>query len=210
MLKIGIMNSLETRLHKSIDKVVVAFAENPFHYFTEADVVADLKYLLTQELQEACESKDGINMQLVHQEYPTFFKQKNVNRRGHYNIVVLNPEFIRSNHSWTIAKPGIGFDPNVKPFLAVVEAKLFYEGIAKNRANAVIKDLNKLESSKENSDFMFYVHFQRYLKNSLSPWKKYWPRIKQAAKQSSHVQTCFTIYWHRNEGKVETVRFGNW
>jgi hypothetical protein len=99
-----------------LNELAFAFKEKPRRFFTEHDLHSHLYNVVEQKLDRKgelfAESKDGFQVSLVHHEYPTPFrcdmskkdfkiagetertKEGGLYRRGHYDLVVLNPKFI--------------------------------------------------------------------------------------------------------------------
>ena len=106
----------ENDSEKVLERLASAFGETPRKFFTEHDLHSHLYNLGEKELESRhelfVESKDGFQVSLVHHEYPTPFRcdmsKKNFRlveesdrtdkgrlfRRGHYDLVVLNPDFV--------------------------------------------------------------------------------------------------------------------
>ena len=95
-----------------IERLTESFHQNPYCFFTESDIHSVLYNITKEELQqnEAIYEKtiDGHRVSLVHHEYPTPFrcdmkgygfeiKNEKPYKRGHYDLVVLNPEFVKNN-----------------------------------------------------------------------------------------------------------------
>jgi hypothetical protein len=120
---------MHQRIINAVDGSVTALTElfqmEPTRFFTENDLVCCFNRLLYNSLESlgmaTAKDKDGFPHDLVHCEYPTPFRcdmkgkgfqaksdeditpQKGKFRRGHYDVVVLNPTFVR-NHSYAAIK----------------------------------------------------------------------------------------------------------
>ena len=109
----------ESRIIQVVDKSVESVCEEfRFHstrFYTENDIVCRLYSLLRDALPDAIMNDVDSNSQsLIHMEYPTPFKcdmegnrfvvadPDSRFRRGHYDLAVLNPKFVRT-HSYTEA-----------------------------------------------------------------------------------------------------------
>lgn len=104
--------------------IEVFFKEHPYRFFTEHDIHTQLAFIATEYLKKnekaVAKTKDGLIVNRVHHEYPTPFRCDMNNydfrviseaefnrrskekrgfraRRGFIDLVVLNPEFIKSN-----------------------------------------------------------------------------------------------------------------
>jgi hypothetical protein len=88
------------------------FHTYPDYFFTEHDIHSLLCDIANEELQlrgvTSTETSDGHQVSLVHHEYPTPFrcdmegykfekKSEPPYKRGHYDLVILNPEFVKKN-----------------------------------------------------------------------------------------------------------------
>ena len=88
------------------------FHTYPDYFFTEHDIHSLLCDISNEELRlygvEPTETSDGYEVNLVHHEYPTPFrcdmegyrfeiKESKPYKRGHYDLVILNPKFVRNN-----------------------------------------------------------------------------------------------------------------
>lgn len=88
------------------------FHTHPDYFFTEHDIHSLLCDIANEELQlcgvTPTETSDGHQVSLVHHEYPTPFrcdmegdkfekKSKPPYKRGHYDLIILNPAFVKRN-----------------------------------------------------------------------------------------------------------------
>jgi hypothetical protein len=102
---------------KVLTRLESAFREAPRRFFTEHDLHSHLYRLVETELSDRGElffdTLDGHKASLVHHEYPTPFRcdmskhgfriardeeptpKGGLYRRGHYDLVILNPDFVR-------------------------------------------------------------------------------------------------------------------
>jgi hypothetical protein len=111
---------MNDRIIESVDKCIEIigkdFEDNPSLFFTENDIVCYFYKLLQENLPvKEVVDKDGHKHFLVHGEYPTPFKcnmkgdkfermvDSSAYKRGHYDIVILNPDFIK-NEKFDIIK----------------------------------------------------------------------------------------------------------
>lgn len=193
-------------LDKCLEKHINAFKEDPFCFFTEAEAVSAISSSLRKQLPQKVKTADGHRIVLVHQEYRSFFKLQNGKRQGHYDIVVLNPQFVETQNIKSLAKSRIVKQFADRPFLCVIEVKLFYQSISKQRAFSIIQDLEKLEATSSYSSIVSFVHFQRYLRSNEKQWSKYWPDIEKKARSCRNVLSTFAIY-REYTNAVEVIRY---
>ena len=96
----------------TIEQLIETFPKHLSCFFTERDIHSVLYNIAKQELQLnrvlTEQTRDGHRVMLAHHEYPTPFRcyMKGGNfelrdykpyKRGHYDLVILNPEFVKSN-----------------------------------------------------------------------------------------------------------------
>lgn len=178
--------------------VIERFKQNPYHYFTENDLVIDIVTEFKKKLKNClyCKDKEGVSHSIVHTEYATPFRCDMTNhefkikvdddrtakggkyRRGHYDIVVLNKEYIESNTTEIIQgqnykelksavsnKPLI-FDYAIEVMFVRNEIKsskgdVLEKGL-KNISKKVVQDWKKLSETKKKGllkdfEFLFFV-----------------------------------------------------
>lgn len=95
-----------------VSRIGEMFHDYPYYFFTERDIHSLLCDIANEELTldgaTETETTDGYLVNLVHHEYPTPFRcdMKGYNfvkkdrppyKRGHYDLVILNPAFVRRN-----------------------------------------------------------------------------------------------------------------
>lgn len=107
---------IENAVFNGIKRTINRFRENPFYYFTEADIHSSLHSDIVRESSMIMyyPINDKYRVSIVHQEYPTAFRYKrndlgkniyqvnfaltdpegNYGDRGNYDLVVLDPDFI--------------------------------------------------------------------------------------------------------------------
>ncbi len=199
--------AVQSVLEKCIIQLVKEFSEEPFAFFNEAEAVTRFYQLLIEEpiFNRNIQTQDEHEVSRIHQDYPL----KGI---GYYDTVILNPKYIMTNPVDVVAKKGPNCEPdeNTKPFLAIVELKLFYETLGKGRADAVIKDIDKLDSGAKYSEFAYLVYLQRYLKKSLNLWNKNWPRIREETEKKEKVGSIVAIYWREYPERQNLYKFGRW
>lgn len=197
--------SIIKAIDDSIEVLCSEFRSHSTLFFTENDIVCYFYSILQQKLPiSKTLDKDGYEHFLIHREYPTPFrcdmgknkfelkddeartKKGGKYQRGHYDIVVLNPDFI-GQHSYEVIKAqnyelykdqvlskidsyspvilyGLEFmysrDP-LKYSRGEVKEKGIDEFIAK-----VIQDADKLLASKNMGGFMEQVKMLTFVKGS--------------------------------------------
>ena len=214
-----IQNALET----TIDILVDEFKRNPFAFFTEADAVARFHQLLDRDpvIGQQVQTADGYRTSLIHREYPTFFRFADKNptarldppaHRGHYDTVILSPEFATAHPAATVTNRDIKakWNRSIIPFQAVVEFKLDNLGWSKGRAAGVAAELGKLHLSAPEASLRYLVVLMRYSAPNLRRWNKYWPTVQQTAMEKSEIGSIFAVHWLTHGGGTDVYRFGQW
>lgn len=105
--------------NKVINELQAIFRKYPQQYFSEHDIHSVLYHLTQKQLKQHGETSqttlDGYKTSLVHHEYPTPFRcdmqgykfrrtgeeertpKGGLYKRGHYDLVILNPDFVKNN-----------------------------------------------------------------------------------------------------------------
>jgi len=186
----------------SITTLAELFRKEPTRFFTENDLVCCFHRILYNSLESlgmvTANDKDGHPHDLIHCEYPTPFRcdmknkgfqvrtdedttpKKGKYRRGHYDVLVLNPTFVRS-HSYSAIKGQTYalFKSTVLPSLSQDEPAFLYgielvycrdeikSSTGKARFMAeVLQDVAKLNQSIANSAIMKKAKMVAFLKGT--------------------------------------------
>ncbi len=169
-------------VERALDALQTEFRQGPSLFFTEHDLASRAYHLIQQELgyQQIRDLAGEMNF-LVHHEYPTPFRcdmhktsfavvddeartpRGGKFRRGHYDLVVINPEFIRHSEFQVLNGQNYGLLKRELPrlMLKLREPPICYgiELIYKRRPfssvhhvdrwfDKIRQDLEKLEASK--------------------------------------------------------------
>lgn len=214
---------IQPALEKAIHKLVNEFLKEPYKFFTEADAVARFHQILdgNSTFNRKAETADGDNVSLFHREYPTFFRFSGSNptirlgkpaSRGHYDTVILNPDFVKVHSSETVANRQIDSerDESITPFDAVIEFKFHDYGWSSNGAESVISELGKLRLSKKESPLRYLIVLTRYRSPVLNRWEKYWPVVRKEADKHKDINSVFAVSWLKIERESGFYIFGNW
>lgn len=154
----------------TINRLVERFRKHPYHFFTEHDIHSVLYSITREELKLSGtmteETRDGYQAALLHHEYPTPFrcdmrrmrfqkKETKPYKRGHYDLVILNPEFVKNNSLDVVcAKDYQRFqvameNVRVEPLIWACEV-IFFPGIRnfpKNGEKMIEQDALKLKET---------------------------------------------------------------
>jgi hypothetical protein len=193
------LGNLDSGIERCIKSLGEKFLKWPYNFFTESDAHSFLYYYIFRSgdklLKRFYPTKDSSNKTvLVHREYPTSFRYRKDNMelddkggRGHYDFVVLNPEFIR-NHSIqeVIAKDFKKCCKTEKDhLLASIEFKLIVNPLSKRLEREIGKDFKKLtwsiEKGQARSAYMIIfnrVRQQKAFADSLTTIEHQNPHVK--------------------------------
>ena len=100
--------TIQSILENAIHKLVNEFLQAPYVFFTEADAVVRFHQILDADpvIGRRVQTSDGFETNLVHREYPTFFRFSGKEptarlglpaSRGHYDTVILNSAFVATH-----------------------------------------------------------------------------------------------------------------
>lgn len=141
----------------AVEHLEETFRRYPHCFFTEHDIHSVLYNVTKKELQlnGVLTAKTGNKhrIMLVHHEYPTPFRcsMKGYDfqikyvppyRRGHYDLVILNPEFVRNNELRVVCGKNyqqfrsVMQDVEVEPLIWACEV-IFFPGVKKLPKNAL-------------------------------------------------------------------------
>lgn len=225
---------IQINLERAIHKLVDEFLGEPYRFFTESEAVSRFHQLLEADAQlhGKVKSKDGFSLPLIHQEYPTFFRFEEAPmpearrsglpgsrsdvttgmRRGHYDIVILTPEFIRNHNAETVRNRDIALErvQRIQPFQAVVEFKLDDRGWSSGKSNGAISEMGKLILSRDESELRYFVGLMRYTAPTENRWNKYWPEVTQAAMDHMEIRSIFATYRMLAAPSPHVQSFGEW
>jgi len=111
LIELRLAEDWENVKNTTIHRLIETFGQHPNHFFTEHDIHSVLYNIAREELQRndvlMAKTSDRYEIALVHHEYPTPFrcsmkgygfeiKDEKPYRRGHYDLVILNPEFVEN------------------------------------------------------------------------------------------------------------------
>jgi hypothetical protein len=140
-------------------------------------------------------------------EYPTFFRLRDQDptqrlpapaRRGHYDLVVLNPAHAQNCKAQALTNRSLGERDEfpAPPLLAVVEFKLFPDGWNNTRVKGVQNELGKLQLSLEqppDTEAAYLCILQRDVSGRENRWEQHWPQVEAELKAHSEVQSVVAV-----------------
>jgi hypothetical protein len=213
---------LETALHRLVE----SFWEEPYRYFTESDAVTALQsWVATRPaLAQSYQAADEFATGLLHREYPTFFRLDDRNPmerkgppygRGHYDLAVLNPAFVRSHKADIVTNRRIrdGGAPPGPPLVAAVEFKLLVQRWKPDGDTLIRQDLGKLLLALEDPPDIGAAYMCVFWRDTASGPGP--PDIYQAAmggmlSEFPAIATVFAISWPQADRKAFVHYAGPW
>ncbi len=159
-------------VHDKIRKTVNKFREYPHIFFTEMDIHAYLYHCLYSSKLEV-KTRDDIITSCLHKEYPTNFRYskesmedfglRKIGRRGNFDFVVLNPEFIEefdiknvvNKDIRDVEKRSLNKEKFRNELLIAIEIKYVVNN-SKSFVEEVKKDLKKLSIASKKQSFEAY------------------------------------------------------
>lgn len=208
--------SIIKKVENTIQIVINEFKSNATQYFTENDIVMYFYSKLQRELgNDEYLDKDGKRHFLVHGEYPTptkldmrgssceIMSEKSKHKRGHYDIVILNPEFIgshtyeeikaqsfrdfmntfKSNVNKPIVLYGIEFMLSRDEFKSIDDEKRFWDKTKQDARKLALTD----------KGFMGNKRMLAFIKGT--PRNKYGHILSKASESNKTIQ----IIWEDNQ-----------
>lgn len=204
-------NLLNKELSQTIDKCIRILSEKfkkwPYNFFTESDAHSYL-YLSffrygSPALKSLYQSKDRRRSVLIHREYPTFFRYSQRELKlcklnepegtcGHYDMVVLNPDFIAHHDiQQVISKDNkirqtVNFNDN--HLLAAIEFKLLHKPLTENLKDEIKKDFIKLgwALATKQAREAYMLIFNRYGEE-----RNYWKRLEELQREHQDIKLIY-------------------
>lgn len=112
MVELGLEDDWNDVKTSTVERLIETFHQHPDYFFTEHDIHSVLYNIAKEELQQndvlTARTSDAHRVRLVHHEYPTPFrcymkgysfqiKYEKPYKRGHYDLVILNPKFVKDD-----------------------------------------------------------------------------------------------------------------
>jgi len=182
-MEIKIKNQFVEATERALDKLITDFQHYPTRFWNERDMHWSLFYYLKQEevVPEAYVT------QLIRAEFPTI--RKFGGERGHYDLVVLDPESYNSPavQSMKAQESWDKYLPLVKIMIAI-EIKLWLARLPHERADWDIQKLTESPNNVLNAFFLNFVQldssrqymkdYYKELRDHLMCCKRQWPELR--------------------------------
>jgi len=176
------------------------------------------------ELAQVYHTADGFETSLLHREYPTFFRFKVSDpsqrlgppaRRGHYDLALLNPAYVRDHDAEAVSNRNIGDrgDLSTPPLLAAVEFKLFNNVWNPVRVRSVRRVLGKLRLSLQSpphATAAYLCIFHRDVGAHPDRWDDSWPTVEKMLADAAHIRSVVAVCWPKQEREPFVHYSGPW
>ena len=206
---------LSQNINKCIGVLSEKFRKWPYNFFTESDAHSYL-YLSffrygSPALKSLYQSKDHRRSVLIHREYPTFFRYSQKELKlcklnesegtcGHYDMVVLNPDFITGHEiQQVISKDNkirqtVNFNDN--HLLAAIEFKLLHKPLTENLRDEIKKDFIKLgwalETKQARTAYMLIF-------NRCGEERKYWETLGELQREHQDIKLIYQESYYNGD-----------
>lgn len=201
----------EAKIEAKIRTLINHFVRKPLNYFTESDILSYLYLAFYRDKTFSSQfptANQNEKIILIHREYPTFFKyDKKIpivpriesKSRGHYDFVVLNPEFVKLYPLRVVTNKDYHLFPNkfeYKPLIAAIEFKYIIRKIDSNMLRNTEIDFQKLQSSIPFSYDRYVLIFNR-----ASPIGKSVKEIERMRSENPAVKAVYAEAWYEGDRK---------
>jgi hypothetical protein len=204
------------KIESKIKTIVNHFRRRPLNYFTESDIHSYL-YLAFYRDKNFSRLYPTLNPVektiLIHREFPTFFKYENklpivpsdkAKSRGHYDLVILNPEFVMANSFAVVTNKDYSlmhkkFD--ITPLIAAIEFKFIIGEINENMLRNIEMDFQKLKYTEPYSYSRYFLLFNRF-----GPIGKNISRLEDIRRKNTDVKGVYAeAYYEDNVKKHKEI-----
>ena len=205
-----------------IRTLVNRFKGRAHNFFTESDIHSYLYLVFYRDkrFSKPYPTADpSVRTVLVHREYPTFFRFRRElpvepapapAKRGHYDLVVLNPAFVSEHTFDTITNQDhttISDEWAHKPLLAGIEFKFPRRSLITQTLEGIEIDFQKLQCSSGWCDGLYMLIFNRHERMAAERW----PELERMARENPDVKALYMEYVGEGEARAYQVKYlGNW
>jgi len=207
----------EARIESKIYTLVNHFIRKPLNYFTESDIHSYLYLafyrdkIFSAQLPSANQYEKTI---LIHREYPTFFKydkkipivpRENAKSRGHYDLVILNPNFVESYPISIVTNRDYHIFPKKlkqKPLVAAIEFKYIVRKLNNHILRNIELDFQKLQSSVAFSHTRYFLIF-----NSIGSIGESLIEIERMKMENPDVKALYVEAWYEGDKRNTYKKF---
>ena len=209
-------------IESHVKTLVNRFKGRAGNFFTESDIHS---YLYVVFYRDKLFSKQyptadpSVRTILIHREYPTFFRFNSrlpvkpapqPAKRGHHDLVVLNPSFLAAHPLATVTNQNISTipgRPDEKPLLAAFEFKMPRSRIGSGTLEEIEIDFQKLQLSFEWSQRLYMLIFNRHVR--MAP--ELWPELERMASENPDVRALYMENVGEGKARAYKVEYpGSW
>ena len=164
-------------VESNVKTLVNRFKGRAHNFFTESDLHSYLYLVFYRDKRFSKQyptADPSVRTILIHREYPTFFRFRRElpvksapkpAKRGHHDLVVLNPSFLAAYPLTTVTNQDISTipqRPKEKPLRAAIEFKMPRSRIGSGTLEEIEIDFQKLQLSLEWSQSLYLLVFNRH------------------------------------------------
>lgn len=212
---------MQDEIESCINSLAEKFLKWPYHFFTESDAHSFLYYYIFRSgpktLKQSYPTLDPtIKTTLIHREYPTSFRYLKDNMkladkggRGHYDLVILNPDFmIKHSIDEIIAKDYKKCCVDEKNHLqAAIEFKFITSPLSKNMREEIQKDFIKLSWAVEKEQA---THAYMIIFNRARTEKAFYDELDISSKNNPLVKGLYVESVKRQRRDYKVIYLNNW
>lgn len=214
------LEDIEKGIESCISSLSEKFLKWPYNFFTESDAHSFLYYHMfrygPKALKQIYKTKDGQMTVLIHREYPTCFRYSKERKcldekggRGHYDLVVLNPEFSDYGIKEVIAQDysSTTFKDKEYHLLAAIEFKLITKLLSASYENEIEFDFWKLSEAlqKRQAKEGYMIVFNR--ERAEENFRK---KFQELGNNNPKIKGIYLESIKRKERNYASVYIGNW
>jgi hypothetical protein len=220
----------ELIVEDAVRKLVNRFKGRAFNFFTESDIHSYTYHCLyKKDIAKLYPTKDGSSALLLHREYPTFFRFGRVKKklagrnasvfetgnpaasRGHYDLAILNPEFLRKNILDVVINKDIRYsstrvnvDYNI---LAAIEFKFIVKEPSMNMLDEIQIDIDRLSYPQDHVRTKYLIIFNNY--GPLYEWMR--KKMEEMCSRQTKVKIVYIESYLKDNKKIYGgTYFGKW
>ena len=209
-------------VESNVKTLVNRFKGRAHNFFTESDLHSYLYLVFYRDKRFSKQYPTGdpsVRTILIHREYPTFFRFRRElpvksapkpAKRGHHDLVVLNPSFLAAYPLSIVTNQDISAiprRPKEKPLLAAVEFKMPRSRIGRGTLEEIELDFQKLQLSLEWSQRLYMVIFNRHV--PMAP--ELCPELERMASENPDVRALYMENVGEGKARPYKVEYpGSW
>ncbi len=156
-------NGLKGAVNLCVDKLVQEFVENPYSFYTESTMHCYLYELLDRAgMNQRLPTNAGYGMRQLQKEYPPI-RPETKGRRGHYDLVVFDPESIGAVDQWNHRHGREPIGPAVAVEMGLNKGLVSNPARVEPNLRASVKELGRLADPNNRVGWGLMLYFYRYV-----------------------------------------------